>query len=142
MIRVFLDANVLISGTLARNRPESTLGRIIPGWEEYRFTLVTSLELINEVERNLSRLSGTLPIPTDAMHDFVALLRDFTECTPIIESVVGVATHPEDDLILAASVSADVDVLVTGDKQLLALRTFRGVRIVTPRTFVDEFLET
>ncbi len=55
---------------------------------------------------------------------------------PITVTVQGVASHPEDDLILATAVSARADYLVTGDRQLLALGTFQGVQIVSPRDFV------
>ena len=46
------------------------------------------------------------------------------------------ATHPEDDLVLAAAVSARSDYLVTGDKKLQDLRSYQGVTIVTPREFL------
>jgi predicted nucleic acid-binding protein len=52
-------------------------------------------------------------------------------------TVTGVATHPEDDLVLAAAVSAGADYLVTGDRKLQALDTFEGVRILSPRQFLD-----
>jgi uncharacterized protein len=55
---------------------------------------------------------------------------------PLTVSVSGVATHPEDDMILATALSAQADYLVTGDRQLQALGEFRGVRIVSPRQFV------
>lgn len=55
----------------------------------------------------------------------------------VAASVTGVVTHPEDDLVLAAAVSTQVDYLVTGDKKLRGLGVFQGVQIVTPREFVD-----
>ena len=48
-----------------------------------------------------------------------------------------IATHPEDDLVLATAVSAQADYLVTGDRQLLALGTYQGVRNVRAREFID-----
>lgn len=55
---------------------------------------------------------------------------------PIIAEVHGVATHPEDDLILATAVSAEADYLITGDRQLLAIRSHRTVTIVRPGEFL------
>ena len=55
---------------------------------------------------------------------------------PITREVHGVATHPEDDLILATAVSASADYLVTGDRHLQALGSYEGVRIVSPRDFL------
>ena len=58
--------------------------------------------------------------------------------TRVVVTVVvsGIASHAEDDLVLAAAVSARVDYLVTGDKQLLKLGQYEGVIIVSPRDFL------
>jgi predicted nucleic acid-binding protein len=45
---------------------------------------------------------------------------------------------PDDDLIVATAVVAMADRLVTGDNDLLILGEHHGVRIVTPRQFLDE----
>jgi predicted nucleic acid-binding protein len=50
--------------------------------------------------------------------------------------VSGVATHPEDDLILATAVAANATYLVTGDRKLRAVGNFRGVTILSPREFL------
>jgi predicted nucleic acid-binding protein len=64
-----------------------------------------------------------------------ALLRYEATQTPITVEVRGIATHPEDDLILATAVSAQVDYLVSGDEKLQKLRAYEGVAIVSPREF-------
>lgn len=51
-------------------------------------------------------------------------------------SVRGVAPDAEDDLVLATAVAAQADFLVTGDKGMLAIGTYRGVAIVTAREFL------
>ncbi|MFW6075878.1 MAG: putative toxin-antitoxin system toxin component, PIN family, partial [Chloroflexota bacterium] len=51
--------------------------------------------------------------------------------------VAGVASHQEDDLILATAISGNADYLVTGDRDLLDLDRFHSTRIVTPRDFLD-----
>ena len=50
--------------------------------------------------------------------------------------VSGIATHPEDDFIIATALSGNADFLVTGDRQLRQLDNVNGVGIVTPREFV------
>jgi predicted nucleic acid-binding protein len=52
-------------------------------------------------------------------------------------TVAGVAPHPEDDLVLAAAVTAEADFLVTGDKRFLAVGSYAGVTILSPRAFLD-----
>ncbi len=65
------------------------------------------------------------------------LLGGQTASTGITAEVHGVATHAEDDLILATAISARVEYLVTGDKKLQELRSYQGVAIVSPREFLD-----
>jgi predicted nucleic acid-binding protein len=46
---------------------------------------------------------------------------------------------PDDDLILASAVQAEVDALVSGDRRhILPVREHRGVRIVTPQALLAE----
>jgi predicted nucleic acid-binding protein len=46
-----------------------------------------------------------------------------------------------DDGILACARAARVDYLVTGDRDLLTLRTFAGIPIIPPRSFEALFTE-
>jgi predicted nucleic acid-binding protein len=51
--------------------------------------------------------------------------------------VRGVAPDTEDDLVLGTAVAANADFLVTGDKGLLAIGEYCGVRIVTAEAFLQ-----
>ena len=68
---------------------------------------------------------------------FLKLLQRRASVSPITVSVHEVATHQEDDLILATAVSAKADYLVTGDSKLLQVGRYRGVAILSPRRFVE-----
>jgi hypothetical protein len=56
---------------------------------------------------------------------------------PITVEVRKVATHPEDDVVLATALSADAEYLATGDRKLQVLGSYRTVTILPPRAFVD-----
>jgi predicted nucleic acid-binding protein len=62
----------------------------------------------------------------------IALLEIEANVVELIVPVSGVATHPEDDLVLATVASATADYLGTRDRQLLKLAMFQGARIVHP----------
>lgn len=66
----------------------------------------------------------------------IHLLRAKAERATTTVVVEGVATHPEDDLVLATAVAAKVRYLVTGDKKLQRLRRYRGMTILSPRDFL------
>jgi predicted nucleic acid-binding protein len=65
------------------------------------------------------------------------LLQEEAIWTPVTAPMSGVATHPEDDQILAAAVSAKAEYLVTGGKKLQQLVAYQGVRVISPRAFLD-----
>ncbi len=65
----------------------------------------------------------------------LVLLRSEATTTPISVTVQGIATHPEDDGVLATAVSGKANYLVTGDKKLQDLESYQGVIIVSPAEF-------
>ncbi len=67
----------------------------------------------------------------------LALLRAKAHVVPLTVSVAGVATHLEDDLVLATVLSGAAGYLGTRDKQLLKLDGFRKVRIVHPADLIN-----
>ena len=69
--------------------------------------------------------------------EVVELLRILAEESILVpgQLTVRASRDPTDDKFLAAAVEANADYLVTGDKDLLTLRTYRDVRIVTPAVF-------
>lgn len=52
---------------------------------------------------------------------------------------IRVCADPDDDRFLEAAVAANADVIVTGDRQLLALNPFRSIGIITPADYLRRF---
>jgi uncharacterized protein len=49
-----------------------------------------------------------------------------------------VCRDPNDDMIIECAIAADADLIVSGDKDLLVLKQYDEIRILTPRAFLDE----
>ena len=137
MKTVVLDTNVLASGFLGYLILGSSPGKVLRAWRDGRFTLIVSTDIVEELERTFQSSYFISHLTADDVRQALLLLRAAAKLTPITAIVKGVATHREDDRILAAAVSAAADYLVTGDAQLQSLRTYKGVSIVTPRAFLD-----
>ncbi len=138
MIRVVLDTNVLVSAVRADRGP---LAVIREGWLTGRFQVYVSEPLLAEVERTLSKPYFAERLGQERIHRFLTLLKRTTVLQPIIDPVSGVATHAEDDAILATAKSVHAQFLVTGDKALQALGSFGDVCLINPAGFSD-FLES
>lgn len=134
MIGAVLDANILVSGILV---PAGIPARILLAAFAGVFSCFASEVIVREVLTSLGRDRVRRRYRVDPAR--ISQIQQFLESdgilVPITVTVQGVASHPEDDLILATAVSAQADFLVTGDRQLLALGQYDGVQIVTPRDF-------
>jgi uncharacterized protein len=133
VIRAVLDANTLVSGFPASG---GTMGELIDRWPAGQFRLVVSQHILSEVGRAWTKPYWQARFAQTQIDQALTLMQQDAEVTPITATVEGVATHPEDDIVLATAVSARVDYLATGDKQLQALGRYQGVIILSPRDFL------
>ena len=137
MIKAVLDTNVLASGVLGFAAAEQAPSRLLRLWQEQRFELVVSESILAELASIMAKPYFRQRMTEAQNWSTQRLLQDRATIAPLTASVSGVATHPEDDLVLVAAISAQADYLVTGDKRLQLLDAFRGVRILSPRAFLD-----
>ena len=96
-----------------------------------------SAEILTELLKTFADPYFRRQLTLEQIHAAQLLLHEEAICTPVTAPVSGVATHPEDNHIVAAAVSAQAEYPVTGDKNLQQLGTYQGVRVVSPRAFVD-----
>ena len=133
MIRAVLDANILVSGFPAAT---GTVAMLIDRWRAGEFLLVVSQHILDEVGRAWTKPYWQARFAPILIERALALLQQDADLTTITATVKGVATHPEDDVVLATAMSAQVDYLVTGDKHLQALGRYQNVTILSPRDFL------
>ena len=137
MIRAVLDTNVLVSSILS---PSAVPGRIVRAWECHAFELCLSEPLFLEVVEVLRRphIRKMARLGAGQIEELLELLLRIATIVPgplRIEPVV--ADDPDDDVVLATAVAGRADVIVSGDRHLLAIREHRSIPIVTPRQFLD-----
>lgn len=135
MIAAVLDTNVLVSGIAGRQHSLSPPTALVAAWRASEFELVLSVEILAEVERTLCKPYFAQHINDAQRLRLLALLRRRGRIVTLTRRLSDVASHPADDLILSAAVSAKADYLVTGDQPLQTLRLVESVHIVSPREF-------
>ncbi|MDO8657779.1 MAG: putative toxin-antitoxin system toxin component, PIN family [Candidatus Levybacteria bacterium] len=138
MIKALLDTNILVSGFVSFKHPERPPAQILHAFRAGLFELVISEDILKEVQETLKDPYFKNRLSSENITDTITLLSEETTITPVTAEVHGIATHIEDDFILAAAVSAEVDYLVTGDGPLLRKvgKSYRGVSLVTPNDFL------
>jgi len=116
-MRVLLDTNVLISAYFWNGRERAILWDCIRG----NYENIISDYILGETQKVLRY---KFEVPDDAVERYLFLLRTFSTLVSLGE-VHCVSRDPKDNPIIATALSGKVDVLVTGDKDLLALRDER-----------------
>jgi putative PIN family toxin of toxin-antitoxin system len=137
MLRVVVDTNVLVSSVISKKGAPALL---MQAWADRLFDLVIPEAIIAEIKRVLSedRLKQAFNISDDRITHLVELLRINSILVPGSAAVAGaVPADPSDEMFLSAALEGNVDVIVSGDKGLLEIGSFRGIAIITPRQFLD-----
>jgi putative PIN family toxin of toxin-antitoxin system len=140
MIRVVLDANVLAPGFATRARTTSA-AQLIDMWQRKEYELVVSDHLLMELANTLAEPYFQKLFPQDDVHDLLLFLRREALVTELSAIVKGVATQPEDDLVLATGVSAGASYLATRDRQLLKIGFYQRLHILHPADLVDLLIQ-
>jgi putative PIN family toxin of toxin-antitoxin system len=135
-VSAVLDTNVLVSGLIAA---EGAPRQILDAWSEGDYTLVTSLYLVEELAHVLSypRIAEQLPLDDAELGAVLTGLLAKAEVTPGQLHLPGVTRDPKDDAVVACAVEGKADYIVSGDQDLLALGEYQGIRVITPRQFVE-----
>lgn len=127
-MRVVFDTNVLYSALAAKGFCEEVV-------DESAGTclLVWSNQLREELEEVLTRRHKIGPATQAALSAYAELC-EFVKPHPLPKRV---CRDKNDDAVLATAVAGKADVIVTGDDDLLVLKTYQSIRIVTPRQFLE-----
>ena len=132
---VVLDSSVWISALLHSGNP----GQIVSLAASGQIAIYVSPSIRAEVLTVLSRPRFSL-----SRAQITLLAQVLDQVASIIEPrerLPGVVSDPQDEHVLEAAVAAGARHLITGDKRhLLPLVEFRGIRIVSPRQFLDEWI--
>ena len=130
-----LDANFLASGLIAQ--PGGTIASLVEAWRAGRFDVALSQHIYDELARTLAEAYFTSRVPVDVIANYLTFVAQQSTFYRITVTVSGVATHPEDDLVLATALSAGADYLVTGDRRFRTrVPSYRGVTLVSPAEFL------
>ena len=132
-MKAVLDTNVLISSVIATGVPHDVVVKGLRG--EYR--IIVSIATLTEFRETLLKYPDRFGMDEDEVQEEVETIRYFAEFVEPDNDLSAVEVDPDDDKFLEAAVAGNVDYVVSGDRHLLDLGSFRHIEIVTPRTFYE-----
>ena len=132
-MRIMLDTNVLISAILFRSE---NLSRLIEKVVE-DYTLVLSTYVVDELKSVVDR---KFPSKMIAIEKFLTALSYELVYSPenYVDTPLFEIRDDKDYMVLHTAIIADVDILITGDKDFNDIEIERP-EIVTPKEFLDKY---
>jgi len=132
--RVVLDTNVLVSALLFYGPPN----RLVALWQEGRIILLVSREVLVEYLRVLSY--PKFGLTQEEIKELIAEnVLSYAETVTVGSHPPVISEDPADDKFLFLADDGQVGQIVSGDKHLLSLEEYRGIKILSVRSFLEIF---
>jgi len=130
-VRAVFDTNILVSAFAT----EGLCARLLIRVNRMEFDLFISPTIRKEFESGLERKVGLSP---EEIREALLLLEEAAKTGDPAKRnirIIGVCRDEPDHSILEAALACRAEFIVTGDRDLLDLKEFRKIRIVTTREF-------
>ena len=126
---VVLDSGIWISAFQFGGTPQAALDSVFSD-----HTVAICDQIVAEVRATLIRKFSwkdeeVLAILTEYISDGIHV--------DVTGAVQGVCRDPKDDMVFECAIQADAQIIVSGDNDLLSVKTYRGIRVLTARQFLD-----
>ncbi len=130
MIRVVPDTNIIISSVFWKGNPYEVMRRGISS----EFQLVISPQILDE---SVNKLRNKFGFPEESIQEMVNILATFSH---VVEpsAKFDIVRDKNDNKIIECAVEGKANFIVTGDPDLLELKEFKGIKILTAAKFLKE----
>ncbi|MBR5912860.1 MAG: putative toxin-antitoxin system toxin component, PIN family [Selenomonadaceae bacterium] len=132
-MRILIDTNILISGLFFGGIPKKLLFEL-----DENFNICVNDEIISEyneqIDKKVSKPKYKLDV--ELKEKFFNNLHNFE-----IKSDLKICRDPDDDKFINCAIDAKAIYIVSGDNDLLTIKNFAGIEIVTAREFYDKYLK-
>jgi putative PIN family toxin of toxin-antitoxin system len=130
-IKVVADTNILFSAMFWKGNE----AKILKLAEEGEIKLLTSPALLDELRRVL--MHEELGLDERTIGENVQYVLSTAELVSPRRMVKVIREDPSDNRVLECALGGRAKYVISGDKHLLQIRKFRGIRIVRAKEFLD-----
>lgn len=131
---VVVDSGVWISAFHFGGTPQKALNHA-----HIHHQIAASRGILDEVRFTLIRKFLWNP---GRIEDALAVFLTNVVLIEIAGTLHGVCRDPKDDMVLECAVTAGAKAIISGDKDLLSLESYQGIRILSPRAYLSAHFDT
>ncbi|MDR0822595.1 MAG: putative toxin-antitoxin system toxin component, PIN family [Endomicrobium sp.] len=130
-MRVVFDTNIFISAFYFGGNPKIVLDMVTAGIDE----LFISKEITDEILSVMTRPKFNTDIKY--VEYFIKSIEEISESVMTNGTIAG-SRDSDDNKILECALFAKADYIITGDDDLLSLKSFKNVSIVSPNEYIEK----
>ena len=130
-MKIVLDTNVFVSGIHWTGDSE----KILSAWRDKRFELISSIPIIEEITETLRNFK--IYLSSEEISMWKNMILENSLLVEPEEEINIVKDDVSDDKFVEAAVTGKADYIITQDNHLLKIKEFRGIKILTPKEFLD-----
>lgn len=126
-MKLVLDSNIIIAAFATRGLCGDIFEICLQKHE-----IVISSFIIKEI-RNV--FTNKIKLPEKTVKSIISYLEKFCSVIDYKKTEKGACRDSDDDEILSLAVNSGAEYIITGDKDLLVIKKYKTVKIITPRGF-------
>lgn len=129
-MKIVLDTNILIFAFVFGGKPRQILSLVLEGKIQAITSPVLIAEFFDVVNKRFNLSSEELALTKNQIEN------KFLTVQP--KKTINISRDEDDNRVLEVAVEGRCSYIITGDKDLLDLKTFKNIKILTPDTFLSE----
>ena len=131
-MKILIDTNILISALFFGKFPKEFLNEVLVK----NFEICINDKILDEYEATIHKKILKKKILDEVLYE------KFLQDVRFFESVsdLKICRDPDDDKFINCAIDAKAIYIVSGDNDLLTIKNFAGIEIVTAREFYDKYL--
>ena len=131
-MRILIDTNILISGLFFGGLQKKLLAEL-----DENFNVCVNEKILSEYNQQIDKKISNpkYNLNEKIREKFFSSLKSFE-----IKSDLKICRDPDDDKFINCAIDAKAIYIVSGDNDLLTIKNFAGIEIVTAREFYDKYL--
>ena len=131
-MKILIDTNILISALFFGKFPKEFLNEVLEG----NFEICINDKIFSEYEQTIAKKVSKKKVLNEILYEkFLAEVRYFESISDL-----KICRDPDDDKFINCAIDAKAIYIVSGDNDLLTIKNFAGIEIVTAREFYNKYL--
>jgi putative PIN family toxin of toxin-antitoxin system len=130
-MKIVIDSNIFVSSFFWGGYPQKVFDRVIYGFDE--------LYITNEIIKEITSVMGSskFTASSNEIKDYIKIIEKYSKIIISKNVPESVSRDKDDDKILQCGLDGNVDIILTGDTDLLVLREYKSIKIIRPKDYLE-----